>query len=206
MAKVLTQDDWDNIQKEQPSRYYTQSVEDGTLRVIFQSEIVAVEKGDEDSLGNVWEKEWVKNEAYVTVNGSPKLYSLGGRTWSFLREFIEECKNNDIRPEDIPGCVFEITKTGDWTQEIKFVGRDGDVSPTPKEIKIPDDKLKEATDVIKDLKSNSPDLVKGSISTPDFIKILGIRSTINSSMIKSLIPVLEKNGVLSVKDNKISIK
>jgi len=203
--KKLTADDWDKIQKEAPSRYFVQGVEDGKLRVTFDSEIVCVPKGDEDLLGNVWQHEWAKNEAKVFIKGSPKIYSMGGAGWSFIREFIAECKEHGITPERIPGSVFDITKTGDWTQEIEYIGR-GDTEGKPvDEIKINENTKRDVLDTIKDLKINSPELLTGGIKKPDFLKIVFIRGKVKTTDTELLLPELEKQGVLKVEDDRITV-
>ena len=207
MVKKLTSDDWDKIQKEQPSRYYVQSVEDGTVRVEFDSEIVCIEKGDEDSLGNVWGKDWAKNEAQVFINGEPKIYSLGGTTWSLIRQFITVCKSNGITPEDIPGSVFEVTKTGDWEQEIVYIGRGDDSKPTTstKAIELSENLVQDAKDVVTDLKKNSPDLLKGGILLPDFLKAAAIRGSIKTHDMKKVIPKLEADKIIEIKDDRVFV-
>lgn len=206
MAKKLTLDDWDRIQREAPSRYFVQSVEDGKLRVEFISEIVCVERGDEDILGNVWTREWPKNEAKVYVNGEPKVYSLGGSSWSFIRDFILVCKKHNLKPEDIPGSVFEIEKTGDWTQNIKYLGRASNLQPSPpKEIKLNDSTMRDIKDTIKDLKTNSPELLEGGISKLDFLKMIRIRGKVKTTDTEAMLPTLIKDGILKMENDKIFI-
>lgn len=206
MVKKLTSEDWDKIQKEAPSRYFIQSVEDGKLRVTFDSEIVSVERGDEDLIGNIWQSEWTKNEAKVFINGEPKIYSLGGAGWSFIRQFISVCKKNGITPEDIPGSVFEITKTGDWEQEIKYLGKEKDLDiKKPKPTKIDENIKRDVLDTIKDLKINSPELLKGGIKKPDFLKVVLIRGKVKTTDTESLLPELEKDNVIKIEDDRITV-
>jgi hypothetical protein len=208
MVKRLTMDDWDNIQKQQPSRYYVQSIEDGPVDVEFDSEIVCVDQGDEDFLGNVWDKEWSKNEAKVFIDGDPKIYSLGGTGWSFITQFISVCKKNGLTPEDIPGSVFRITKTGDWEQEIEYIGRaseGGKIEKKEKELGIDDNKVKEIKETLSDLKENSPDILKGGFKEADFVKVITIRSNLKSRDVKKLIPELEKQDIINTKDDRIFV-
>jgi len=208
MVKKLTSDDWDKIQKEAPSRYFVQSVADGKLRVTFDSEIVCVDRGDEDLLGHVWQHEWAKNEAKVFINGEPKIYSMGGSGWSFIREFITACRKNEVSPDDIPGSVFDITKTGDWTQEIEYIGKASDDKKAPvkkQEIKIDENIIRDVMDTIKDLKINSPELLDGGIKKPDFLKVILIRGKVKTTETESLLPELEKKGVLKIDDNRITV-
>jgi len=206
MVKKLTSDDWDKIQKEAPSRYFVQSVEDGKLRITFDSEIVCVEKGDEDLLGNIWQHDWAKNEAKVFINGEPKIYSMGGAGWSFIREFISVCRKNEVSPEDIPGSVFDITKTGDWTQEIEYIGKSDEVKSDKKQpIKIDENKKTDVMDTIKEIKINSPELLKGGIKKPDFLKMILIRGKVKTTDTDKLLPELEKEGILKIKDDRIEV-
>jgi len=207
MVKKLTSEDWDKIQKEAPSRYYIHSVEDGKLRVEFDSEIVSVEKGDEDLLGNVWQHDWAKNEARVFINGEPKIYSMGGAGWSFIRQFISVCKASGITPESIPGSVFDIIKTGDWEQEITYIGKSDEVEKktTNKPIVVDEDKVRDIMDTIKEIKINSPDLLKGGIKKPDFLKMILIRGKVKTTDTESLLPELEKKEILKVTDDRVNV-
>lgn len=204
MTRKLTTQDWDVIQQSRPARYFVQSIEDGDLRVTFKSEMFVTEKGDEDILGNVWDKEWDKIEARAIVRGEPKIYSFGGRGWSFSNDFIDICRANDIPPENLPGCTFIITKTGDWTQEFKYVGReDGVKSDTSNNIEIKENILRDAKEVINNLKENSPDLVAIGLSKEDFLKVAKIRGKINPTDMEKILPELEKQSLITFKDNKI---
>lgn len=203
MVKKLTADDWETIQKESPSRYYILSEEDGTVRITFDTEIVVVEKGDEDLIGNIWEKDWDKLEARVFIDGEPKVFSFGGRGWSFGRAMIGLFKKNEISPEQVPGCVFDITKTGDFDYDVKFISKGGDVKP--KKLELKDDKLGELRDVIVDLKNNSMDMLKNAEKKPDFLKLLYIRSKIKPSESENYLPKLEEEGLLLVDGDKITV-
>ena len=207
--KKLTAGDWDAIQKRRPARRYIQSVEDGTVRVVFDSEILRTKKDEQDILGYVWDKDWNKIEAKCIINGSPKIYAMGGEDWGFFNEFIDICKANDIGPEDIPGSVFDVTKTGDWTQEFAYVGRDGSVSTTskPKPIELKENLIQDTREIVADLKKNSPELAMLGWTKPDFFKILSIKS---QSQIKSgdatrILPKLVEEGLLKVDNDKVSI-
>ena len=206
MAKKLTMEDWDRIQKERPARYYVQDVKDGKKRVTFQSEITLVEPNKEDLLGHIWEQDWGKLEALALVDGEAKLYSFGGVKWSFISDLIRVCKENNIKPEELPGCIFEIEKTEPFRQTIVYVGRadDKDLAQIKKkDIKIEENLIRDAKEVISDLKMNSPDLVKGGLLRSDFIKAAKIRGQIEQSKMEMLIPELEKLGILKVIDNRV---
>lgn len=208
--KKLTAKDWDVIQKNRPARRYIQSVEEGTVRVVFDSELVQVEPGEEDLLGFVWEpkgeKKWTKVEAKVTINGEPKIYSLGGLEFSFIGDFISCCRQNDLQPDNIVGAVFDITKTGDWTQEIKFIGKSDKVSNLDKPlINITENLKRDAIDAINNLKENSPDLAKVGFSINDFLKVLSIRANIKTDEGKNLLPELEKDNLITIVDGKVTL-
>jgi len=206
MAKKLTADDWNNIQKQQPSRYYIQSVDDGKVRVTFDSEIVIVEKGDEDILGRVWQNDWKKVEAKAFINGEPKIYSLGNAEWSKTRDFINACKANGIRPEDVPGSVFDVTMSGPFEQEIVYLGKADKLGKSSDELLKIDENLKrDALEAIKDLNSNSPELVKGGILKSDFLKAMLIRGKVKTTDMEKLIPELEKEEVLKITDDRVFI-
>lgn len=203
MVKKLTMDDWDTIQKSSPSRYYILSEEDGTVRITFDTELVLIEKGDEDLLGNVWEKDWDKLEAGVLIDGEPKIFSFGGKGWSFGNNLIKILKKEGIAPEDLPGQQFDITKTGDFEYTIKYAGGGG--STKPKQIELKDDKLGEIRDVILDIKANAKDMLKNAEKKADFLKLIYIRSKIKPSESEQYLAKLEEEGILMVDGDKISV-
>lgn len=212
MVKKLTATDWDEIQKSSPTSYYIQSVEDGELDVEFVTEIVVVERGDEDLVGNVWEKDWDKCEAKVIINGENKLYSMGGPTWNFMRKFVAECKKNSIRPEDVPGSIFRIRKElemGNNGKEyenpfIKYIGK-ADGTKAGEELKLNEDKVAEIKDAIKDMKKNSADLIKDPLKTADFLKLLYIRCKMKPSESEKYLPKLAEDKFIDVDDDMIMV-
>lgn len=209
MARKLTEDDWDEIQKNQPSRYFIHSPEHGKLRVVFESEIVQVGTGEEDLVGNIWEHEWAKNEAKVSINGESKIYSMGGAGWSFIQQFISVCKKNGIKPSDIPASVFDITKTGDWTQEIEYIGRAEDIDDLPEskqdKISIKNNIYEEVVEVIKDIKKSNPKSVNDGIVKADFQKAMRIRAKIKLDELEGLLPILEEKGIIQIVKNRIFV-
>ena len=203
MVKKLTIDDWDEIQKSAPSRYYILSEADGTVRITFNTELVVVEQDDEDLLGNRWTKDWKKLEAGVLIDGESKIFSFGGVGWSFGNKIIKLLKKEGIRPEDVPGCVFDITKTGDFEYEVKFIGKEG--STTPKTVELKDDKLGEIRNVIIDIKTNAKDTLKNVDKKADLLKLIYIRSKLKPSVIEPYLPKLEEEGLIMVDGDKISV-
>jgi len=211
--KKLTIEDWDTIQKNRPARYFIQNVEDGKVRVKFDTEIYKVETGDQDGLGNVWDKDWNKIEAKATILdhkdkaniGASKIYSLGGEGFSFFSDFIACCKNNGVRPEDVPGAVFDITKTDQFKQEIIYIGREGSGTVNPTGTEVKEDLLADAKEVVKNLKESSPDLVKLGFSKEDFLKILDIRGKIKRGDAVALLPKLESNSIIKTEGDRIAI-
>lgn len=204
MVKKLTADDWDDIQSKAPARYYIQSVEDGVVRVKFDTEIVKCENGEEDLIGNKWTHDWAKCEAKVFVKDIPKIYSMGGDSWPFMRVFIAECKQKGVGPDKIPGSIFDIAKTGDWDYEVNYIGREGEGNVVS-EIKLDDDKLQDIKNTINELKKNSPDLLKGAEKKSDFLKLIYIRSKVKPSETEKYMETLEEEGILLQDDGKISI-
>jgi len=207
--KKLTSNDWDKIQSERPARYFVQSVEDGTLNVVFNSEIFITKQGEEDILGNVWNKEWSKVEANVIINGEHKIYSFGSTGWSFVNDFIAVCRKNNITPDKLPGSVFEIVKLEPFKQTIKYIGRfdevAGGVTSSSPATDIKDNSFQDIVEVIGDLKHNSPDIIKNGLSKAEFIKICSIRGQLKSTQIDKLIPELITKGYLDIAEDKIKI-
>jgi hypothetical protein len=203
--KKLTSDVAKKILKNRPARRFIQSVDDGKVRVIFDSDLIITQEGEEDILGFVWEKDWDKVEARTIINGEPRIYSLGGVEFSFVPEFISVCNKHGIELEDIEGHAFDITKTGDWTQEIEYVGkvdREGKVKED--ETEIEEDLINDAIETINDIKENSPDLVK-NWKKNDLITALSVRGRMKASEAKSVIKPLEDKNVISVDDDKITV-
>jgi hypothetical protein len=205
--KKLTTSDWDKLQSERPARYFVQSVEDGPLKVAFDSEIFVTERGDEDILGNVWDHEWKKVEANVTINGEHKIYSFGATTWSFINEFIAECRKNDITPEQLPGHMFEIKKLEPFKQTIKYLGKTDEIGgATPsKSPDFKDNTHQNILDVIGDLKHNSPDLIKNGLSKAEFIKICSIRGQLKSTQVDNHLLELVSQGHLRITGDKVFV-
>jgi hypothetical protein len=197
--KKLTAEDWGKIKRSGPARFFIQSEQDGMLKVTFDSDICITTKDDEDIVGRVWTKDWDKAEAKVFINGEPKIYSLGNIKYSFLREFIGACELNGITPDTLPGSTFEIQKTGPFNQTIKYIGRDKPVSTDIPQVNI-SAAIKE---VIADLKSNSPDLVKKGLTVSDFVKACHVRGHLKESDITVILPLLEESSIIKITDGKV---
>jgi len=206
--KKLTIEDWKTIQKNQPSRYFIQSIEDGKLSVTFDSELVVIDGGEEDLLGRMRDSDKKPlAQAKVFIKGEPKLYVMGNPEFSFTRQLINVCLQNSLKPEDLPGKVFEITRTGDWTQEIEYIGEDdGTGKVESKGIEISENTKQDIMDVIKEIKISSPDILKGGVKKPDFLKLVNIRGKVKTTDVERLLPELEKEGILEVKDDRVNVK
>jgi hypothetical protein len=198
--KKLTAEDWGKIKREGPARYFIQSEKDGKLKVIFDSDLCVTTKNDEDIIGRIWLKDWDKVEAKVMINGEPKIYSLGNANYSFVREFIRACEINNITPDNLPGCIFEIEKTGPFAQTIVYVGR----TEGSKSIEIPSINVSTAIkDIITDLKNNSPELVRKGLTKTDFVKACHVRGHLKESDIEMILPLLEETGILKITGDKV---
>jgi hypothetical protein len=101
--------------------------------------------------------------------------------------------------------VFEVTKTGDWTQEIEYIGKDTGEDKPKDEIKIDENIMRDVLDTIKDLKINSPELLDGGIKKPDFLKVVLIRGKVKTKDTEALLPELEKKNVLKVEGDRITV-
>ena len=116
MAKFLTEEEFDEYIKESGSQYFIQQEEHGAKVVIMKSEIARVDPGDEDLVGRVWapkgDTEWSKHEAEVEIDGLPYIYSFGGRRSGVLREFLKQCRLNNISASEIPGTKWRIQRVG----------------------------------------------------------------------------------------------
>jgi len=206
--RKLTKSDYSKIQKNKPARYYVLSIEDGTVRVTFDSDLFVTAKGEPDSLGNIWEKDWDKVEAKVFINGQPKLFSFGGVDWSFIDTFIAVCNQNEVDPEDLPGHIFDITMPEDWTYNISYIGKDdgtttkGSSKPI---VNVKEDVIRDLKEVIENLKKNSPAIIEGGLPTSEFLKICSIKGQVNASQAEAALPKLEEEKVILISDDKVHI-
>jgi hypothetical protein len=203
--KKLTTKQANKILRERPARRFIQSVEDGTVEITFDSEIFVTSEGEEDILGFIWEKDWDKVEARVLINGEPRIYSLGGTEFSFMADFISTCNKYGVDIENLEGETFKITKTGDWTQEIQYVGKKSSSGkPLKKEVEVEEDLVEDAINTINDIKENSPDLLKGWKEN-DLITALSVRGRMRASEARDVLPVLIKKNIISIKDGKVKV-
>lgn len=203
--KKLTSKDAEKILKERPARRYIQSKDDGKVIITFDSEIFVTKKNEEDILGFVWEKDWDKVEARVFLNGEPKIYSLGGVEFSFVADFISTCKKTGVDMDHLAGEMFEIEKTGDWTQNIKYLGKsDSSGVPTMKEIPVEENLIRDASNTILDIKTNNPDLIKGW-STKDLVTALSVRGRMHTTQATRVIPELVKLGLIEIKEDRVKV-
>lgn len=198
--KKLTADDWNKIKKSGPAQYYIQSEKDGKVRVVFDSDLCVVSKNDEDIVGRIWTKDWDKVEAKVFINDEPHIYSLGNATYSFVRDFIKACNQNNVSPDSLPGSIFEIEKTGPFTQNIVYVGKSED----KRKDSVPSMNISTTIkEIISDLKSNSPELVKNGFSKIDFVKACHVRGHLKESDIEMIIPLLVESNIIKITENKV---
>jgi hypothetical protein len=198
--KKLTSEDWNKIKKEGPARYFIQSEKDGILRVTFDSDLCTTTKDEEDIIGRIWTKDWDKVEAKVFINDEAKIYSLGNASYSFVRDFIKTCMQNGITPDTLTGSIFEIEKTGPFAQNITYVGRSTDAPKT----NIPNVNISTTIkDVISDLKSNSPLLLKQGLTKADFVKACHVRGHLKESDIEMILPLLEETNIIKITDGKV---
>ena len=217
--KKLTSDDWDDVLKSQPSRYFVHNVEDGKLRVTFVSDIFETEVGQEDILGNVWsggsksKEPWNKVEAQVLIHGEPKLYSMGAKHWSFIRQFVKTCRANDINANKLPGSIFDIERLAEPNDEgniytIEYIGRDDSTEtqnaeiPKPKEVDLKDNKLRDAKDALDKIKDKSPELMKDGQKKSDFLKMMLIKAKIKPNEMEALIPQLIEDEIITELEGK----
>ena len=125
---------------------------------------------------------------------------MGNANYSFVRDFIKVCSINGITPESLPGCIFEIEKTGPFSQNINYLGRTEEKKPSGLPSINISTVIKEIT---SDLKSNSPDLVKKGLTKGDFIKACHVRGHLKESDIEMILPLLEETSIIKITDGKV---
>lgn len=219
MAQEVTEDTWNEIQKNGPSDYFILKEEDGKIEVEFITTQYVVETGDKDLAGRIWDKDWPKNEIKGIVDGAPKIFSLGWSTHPLLRSFIAVCKKNKITPGTLPGTKWTIQKTGEYDYEINYLGRADQESAssansTPEnKAKKPiknetkqideDDDYKTIENTILSLK-DEPELSEGK-SKEEFISIVGLKAQLPKNDVRPQFEkaiqkgiVKESNGVVAI--------
>jgi hypothetical protein len=210
MARKVTEDTWDEIQKNTRGDYYILSEDSGKVEVELMSDHYVVETGDEDLAGRIWDKEWPKNEMKAMVDGDVKIVSLGWDSHPFLRTFIARCKKNGIKPDQLVGTKWTMEKVGEYAYEIEYLGR-GDSSPPntttttqstfkPTKVETPVAKVPETDDFkfIKDTVlslKDEPELSQGK-TVSEFLAIVALKAQIPKKDVEIHFDTLKKNGIL----------
>jgi len=192
MAKILTAKDFKEYLNKVP-RNFIQKEEDGELEVKFLGHIQAVEPGDTDLSGRVWnpQAEWTKHEIEAEINGRKVIYSLGGERSPLLLRIFEIAVDNDISPEDIPGTRWKISRQGN-TWNVVYLGKDNQSADSSSIIEA----IKE---VISAIKEASPEYFKNPVSTDEFVTAITIKSYATGNK-------LEKEKVRAVLDDLVNAK
>ena len=202
MAKKLTEEDWENFSKDLDNRsfrYKILDVSDGKVTVEFIDTIYETSQGEEDLLGNLWKKDWSKIEARVFFNGEPCVLSFGWRTSPFFRTFRARCQENGIKPDDLPGTVWEFEKSDANRYNIKYKGRGSKKELT---VEVPDKSYEEVISVISSLKEE-PEILEGGIEADDFVKAIAIRTNNKVNVIKKMLPKLEKEKIIKIDNERV---
>lgn len=202
MARKVSEEDWKTIEREireSEYRYKILDVEDGEVIVEFVDTIYETQKGDEDLLGRIWEKDWSKIEAKVLMNGTPCIMSFAWRTSAIFRTFKARCQELGISPNDLPGTKWTFEKKSASEYIIKYLGK-SDVKE--QEIKLPDKDFDEIVNVIKALQ-DEPELMADGINEGDFIKAIAIRTNSKVSKVREYLPELISKKLIKLADGKI---
>lgn len=203
MAKKITEEDWKNLEKDLKSRdfrYKILNVEDGEVIIEFLDTIYETSQGEEDLIGNIWNKEWSKLEAKVLADGQPSVLSFGWKTSPLFNIFKSRCQEKNIGPDNLKGTKWSFRKINANKYEIKYIGRT-DTKKLSK-VDIPDKSYSEVKKVIESLKSE-PELLSDGVNINDFVKAIAIRTNTKVSEIRDMIPKLVEEKVISIKNNSV---
>ena len=231
MAKIVNDELFDEIISEGPTSYFKHTEEVGEVEVVFKSGIFRVDPGEEDIEGRIWNpplvdkvtgqpyldfngnprQPWTKYEARCTIDGLENIYPFNGRKSSILRAMLGVMKSNGISNSDLPGTKWTINRTGKWDWKVTYLGKEDDSSSsstTKEEIKI-EEKINEGNEKIKDIlndyKDTKPEKMKEGIVKNSLIQMICFELDMIPADVESELKILDKNGFLSIKDNKIII-
>jgi len=102
-----------------------------------------------------------------------------------------------IKPDELIGTKWSVEKINEQEMIMEYFGRKEDVDPKKAEEKlkpeIKDNTLDQVKDVIKEIK---PELGDDGTEESKFIKAVAIRSNLNDTKIKELIPDLKKDKII----------
>jgi hypothetical protein len=209
------------LEKSGPDTYFYKP-EDGRIEVILKSGVRAINPGDTDSNGRIWNPKlvdangnpkldrqgnpmqpWTKYEALAIIKGVPNVFSFGGEKSPMLRAFIKVLKAEELSNGTLPGTKWSFEKIGQWDWAIKYLGKvEGDTpssKPSVKKEVNPDlIKIKEALASKKDMGSNG-------IAKADIIAFLSFVTHKKADDVKALIPSLVSEKIIKEENNLIYI-
>lgn len=174
MGKVINWEEAKRILEQQPRRLIIKE-DTGPIEIVFKSQIEAVEPGETDLSGMVWnsssENVWTKHEAKVEINGITQILSLGGERSPLLLGILNICIQNNIRPEDIVGTKWRIERVGN-KYDISYLGRVNNESVNTEAVDEMYIKIKKT---IESIKLDMPEYLSSGIPKDEFVSAVTIK-------------------------------
>ena len=229
MAKVITEDMFDDIVSSGPMQFFKHTEDKGAVEIVFTSSITHTEPGDEDMFGRIWNppitdangmpiidpatnkprEAWPKTEATCTINGMPHVYSFSAK--SLLREFIAALRQEGITNDDLPGTKWSINRAGRWNWVIKYLGKEDidedntSSSSSKKDEKEESPKKEESGDEVKDalvnFKKTNPQKVEAGLNKNSLIQYICFETDLKPTQVQGKLTSLIESGFLSIRDD-----
>ena len=236
MAKILNDDMLKQILEELGSSVYFYQKEkgkerkeeselydaDGSVTVIFTSELNQVEPGEKDILGKVWipktkdddgnplldknnrpRQAWSKFEVKAIIKGKEKVYGLGSDFGAQFRGTVFEMAKNNIKSNELPGTKWKYRALPNWKWDITYLGR----VELPKEIK--NGKSKEESNVEKvkaavlKAKENQPRIGLTGVDRKDLVDAVAFLTKLDEKKVNAVWSKVLESGVIKEVDGKV---
>jgi len=232
---ILTNEMFDDLLKELPSQYFFYRDDTGPIEIEITHPIEKVEPEEEGLDGRVWnppiqDKEgnpmldlqgnpreaWSKFEMKckiwgkdsrdnVKLEGSERIYSLGGENGSQLRTFVRAMNDNGIRNEDLTGTKWSILGERGarfWNWTVRYLGKGEGDTPTPS----PSTPSKKKLDTkIKDALKTKKDQLKDGAAKEDIVGFLALVLGKKTSDIENIWEDITEAGWIKEENNKVYI-
>jgi len=227
MAKIITDDMFDDIVKSGGINFFKHSEEEGCVEVVFTTCIAEVNPGDTDLLDRVWDppthdangmplldlngnkkEPWSKYEAKCLIKGVPHLYSFSG---GLLKRMGVAFKQNDISNKDLPGTKWAIERIGSgkstrWT--VNYIGKEdvADTQNDPVQEKAKESAPSDSSvkSLLLNYKGKNPDKAKEGISKNSIIQYIVFETELKPTEAEEELEKLIKDGFAKEDSGKIT--
>jgi len=226
MAKIITNDMFDDIVKSGGINFFKHTEEEGLVQIVFTTGIAEVKPGDTDLLDRVWEppthdangmplldlngnkkEPWSKYEAKCLIKGVPHLYSFSA---GLLRQMGIAFKQNDLSNANLPGTKWNIERIGSgkstrWT--VKYVGKEdvADVQEDPVQEKAKESDTSDSNvqTLLEKYKKEYPNKAKEGISKNSIIQYIVFETELKPTEAEEELTKLVTSGFAKEDSGKI---